>query len=98
MMPPRRRLQRTVGDAAAPASHPRVVVAAAPDRLIAGSYDSHIYIWDFPSCNFLHLLSGHRSAVRSLVIYNGCLMSGRCGPVSRVPICRSWGQRNLWAA
>jgi WD40 repeat protein len=44
--------------------------------LIAGSYDAHIYIWEHPSYTFLHLLSGHRSAVRSLVIYQGCLMSG----------------------
>lgn len=44
--------------------------------LIAGSYDSNIYIWALPSCAFLHVLAGHRSAVRSLVIYNGCLMSG----------------------
>ncbi|KAL3896105.1 MAG: hypothetical protein SGPRY_013346, partial [Prymnesium sp.] len=45
--------------------------------LIAGSYDSHIYIWNFPSWTFLHVLAGHRSAVRALVIYHGCLMSGR---------------------
>ncbi|KAL1514624.1 hypothetical protein AB1Y20_003718 [Prymnesium parvum] len=44
--------------------------------LIAGSYESHIYIWEYPTCTFLHLLAGHRSAVRALVIYNGCLMSG----------------------
>ena len=45
--------------------------------LIAGSYDSNIYIWALPSYTFLHRLTGHRSAVRSLVIYNDCLMSGR---------------------
>jgi len=44
--------------------------------LIAGSYDSNIYIWALPSCTFLHLLTGHRSAVRSLIIFDEYLMSG----------------------
>ena len=56
--------------------------------LIAGSYDSNIYVWGLPcastpSIRLLHVLRGHRSAVRSLVCLAPfstfsppCLMSG----------------------
>ena len=33
-------------------------------------------MWQLPSCETLHILPGHRSAVKSLAIYNGCLLSG----------------------
>jgi WD40 repeat protein len=45
--------------------------------LIAGCYDSSIHVWQWPSCELLNILPGHRSAVKSLAIYNGCLLSGR---------------------
>jgi len=56
--------------------------------LIAGSYDSNIYVWALPGAasaqiRMLHVLRGHRSAVRSLVCLSPssafappCLMSG----------------------
>lgn len=67
-----------VADQAASAGILAIAVDYERNGLIAGSYDSNIYIWALPSCTLLHVLSGHRSAVRTLVIYNGCLMSGRC--------------------
>ena len=45
--------------------------------LLAGCYDSSIHVWQLPACETLHILPGHRSAVKSLSIYNGCLLSGR---------------------
>lgn len=45
--------------------------------LLAGCYDSSIHVWALPNLDLLHILPGHRSAVRSLAIYNGCLISGR---------------------
>ena len=56
--------------------------------LIAGSYDSNIYVWALPGAaspqiRMLHVLRGHRSAVRSLVCLSPssafappCLLSG----------------------
>lgn len=56
--------------------------------LVAGSYDANIYVWSLPSPShpsilLLHVLRGHRSAVRSLVCLAPlstfsppCLMSG----------------------
>ena len=35
-----------------------------------------IHVWQLPSCELLHVLHGHRSAVKSLEIFNGCLLSG----------------------
>ena len=46
--------------------------------LLAGCYDSSIHVWQLPSCELLHVLHGHRSAVKALEIFNGCLLSGRC--------------------
>lgn len=44
--------------------------------LLAGCYDSSIHVWQLPSCESLYVLSGHRSAVKALSIFNGCLLSG----------------------
>jgi len=44
--------------------------------LIAGSYCASIFVHDLRSYQLLHRLRGHRSAVRSLVVYNSCLLSG----------------------
>ena len=46
------------------------------DWLLAGCYDTSIQVFALPACELLHILSGHRSAVRCLTIYNGCLISG----------------------
>lgn len=44
--------------------------------LLCGCYDSSIQVYALPGCDLLHILPGHRSAVRCLTIYNGCLISG----------------------
>jgi WD40 repeat protein len=44
--------------------------------LLAGCYDSSIHVWQLPSCELLHICHGHRSAVKALEIFNGCLLSG----------------------
>ena len=50
--------------------------------LLAGCYDTSIQVFALPACELLHILPGrgdsvgHRSAVRCLTIYNGCLISG----------------------
>ena len=44
--------------------------------LLAGTYDSSICVYALPECELLHVCSGHRSAVRSLMIFNDCLLSG----------------------
>mmetsp|Transcript_36304 Transcript_36304/g.60122 ORF Transcript_36304/g.60122 Transcript_36304/m.60122 type:complete len:391 (+) Transcript_36304:153-1325(+) len=44
--------------------------------LLAGSYCATIFVWALPSYSLLHRLRGHRSAVRTLIVYNSCLLSG----------------------
>lgn len=46
------------------------------DWLLAGCYDTSIQVFALPACDILYSLPGHRSAVRCLTIYNGCLISG----------------------
>ena len=35
-----------------------------------------IHVWQLPGCELLHVCAGHRSAVKALEIFNGCLLSG----------------------
>lgn len=44
--------------------------------LFVGAHGASIYVWSLAHNEIIHRLRGHRSAVRTLVVYNGCLISG----------------------
>ena len=53
-----------------------ITMDATRNLLLAGSYDSSIYVWSLPHFELLHVLRGHRSAVRSLIVHGDFILSG----------------------
>ena len=53
-----------------------ITMDATRNLLLAGSYDASIYVWSLPHFELLHVLRGHRSAVRSLIVHGDFILSG----------------------